>query len=40
MDLSLSREAATIIARPLWALDVILLVATTIFLWWCLRNRK
>lgn len=40
MDLTLSREAATIIARPLWALDVILLIATTIWLWWHLKGRK
>lgn len=40
MDPIATQEAASILARPLWALDIILLVATTILLWWCLRNRK
>ena len=40
MDQEAAREAATILARPFWALDVILLVATTIFLWWNLKGRK
>ena len=40
MDPIAAREAASILARPLWALDILLLVATTLLLWWCLRNRK